>query len=92
MKMAADRAWLKSVYRKMRRAVDWTMKARRVAPADSAFDACCPTPFRAIKPTQRADVLSHHFVSSVDVTECGWSAGTSQAVEGFDSGDGDLEE
>jgi len=41
-KMTADRAWLESVYPKMRRAVDWTMKARRQAPADSPFAGVLP--------------------------------------------------
>ena len=41
-KMTADRAWLESVYPKMRRAVDWTMKARRRAPADSPFAGLLP--------------------------------------------------
>ncbi len=41
-KMTADRAWLESVYPKMRRAVDWTMKARRLAPVDSPFAGVLP--------------------------------------------------
>ncbi len=41
-KMTADRTWLESVYPKMRRAVDWTMKARRQAPADSPFAGLLP--------------------------------------------------
>ena len=41
-KMSADRQWLASVYPKMRRAVDWTMKARRQAPADSPFVGVLP--------------------------------------------------
>ncbi len=41
-KMTDDRAWLESVYPKMRRAVDWTMKARRRAPAGSPFAGVLP--------------------------------------------------
>ncbi len=41
-KMTADRAWLESVYPRMRKAVDWTMKARRQAPADSPFAGVLP--------------------------------------------------
>lgn len=40
--MSADRQWLASVYPKMRRAVDWTIKARRQAPADSPFVGVLP--------------------------------------------------
>ncbi|MBN1851871.1 MAG: discoidin domain-containing protein [Pirellulales bacterium] len=41
-KMSADRHWLASVYPQMRRAVDWTMKARRHAPANSPFAGVLP--------------------------------------------------
>lgn len=41
-RMTADRAWLEAVYPRMRRAVDWLMKARREAPADSAFAGLLP--------------------------------------------------
>ena len=37
-----DRAWLEEVYPSMRRAVDWMMKARREAPADSPFSGVLP--------------------------------------------------
>ena len=40
--MTADRAWLERVYPAMRRAVDWTMTARRLAPADSPFAGVLP--------------------------------------------------
>ena len=41
-KMTEERAWLESVYPNMRRAVDWTLKARRQAPADSPFAGVLP--------------------------------------------------
>ncbi|MBI4580552.1 MAG: hypothetical protein HY718_12670, partial [Planctomycetes bacterium] len=41
-KITGDAAWLAEVYPKMRRAVDWTMKARRQAPADSPFAGVLP--------------------------------------------------
>ena len=44
-RMTRDRAWLESVYPKMRRAVDWTMKARRLAPANSPFAGLLPNAF-----------------------------------------------
>jgi hypothetical protein len=41
-KISGDRAWLAEVYPKMRRAVDWTMEARRQAPADSPYAGVLP--------------------------------------------------
>jgi hypothetical protein len=41
-KITGDRAWLEQVYPQMRRAVDWTMQARRQAPADSPFAGLLP--------------------------------------------------
>lgn len=41
-KMTDDLAWLGNVYPKMRHAADWTMKARRLAPADSIFAGVLP--------------------------------------------------
>jgi hypothetical protein len=41
-KMTDDRSWLADVYPQMRRAADWTMKARREAPADSPFTGVLP--------------------------------------------------
>ena len=41
-KMTNDRAWLERVYPAMRHAVDWTMKSRRLAPADSPFAGVLP--------------------------------------------------
>ena len=41
-KMTNDRAWLEAVYPNMRRAADWTMKARRQSPADSPFAGVLP--------------------------------------------------
>jgi hypothetical protein len=41
-KITADRAWLQKAYPQMRRAVEWTMKARRQAPADSPFAGLLP--------------------------------------------------
>ncbi|MGQ9651346.1 MAG: hypothetical protein ACUVXJ_14655 [Phycisphaerae bacterium] len=41
-KITGDRAWLEEVYPQMKRAVDWTMRARRQAPADSPFAGVLP--------------------------------------------------
>ena len=41
-KMTGDREWLAKVYPQMRRAVDWLMKARRQAPADSPCAGLLP--------------------------------------------------
>jgi len=41
-KITGDRQWFEQVYPQMRRAVDWTMKARRQAPADSPFAGVLP--------------------------------------------------
>jgi hypothetical protein len=41
-KITGDRAWLKQAYPQMRRAVEWTMGARREAPADSLFAGALP--------------------------------------------------
>jgi len=41
-KITNDRQWLEKVYPQMRRAVDWTMTARRQAPADSPFAGVLP--------------------------------------------------
>ncbi len=41
-KITGDRAWLEEVYPQMKRAVDWTMQARRQAPADSPFAGVLP--------------------------------------------------
>jgi len=41
-KITADRPWLEEVYPQMRKAVDWTMQARRLAPADSPFAGLLP--------------------------------------------------
>jgi hypothetical protein len=41
-KITGDRQWLLKVYPQMRRAVDWTMKARRQAPDDSPFFGVLP--------------------------------------------------
>jgi hypothetical protein len=41
-KITADRQWLEQVYPQMRKAVDWTMQARRLAPADSSFAGLLP--------------------------------------------------
>ncbi len=41
-KITGDRPWLERVYPQMRRAVDWAMKARREAPADSPFAGVLP--------------------------------------------------
>lgn len=40
--MTADRDWLAKVYPRMYRAVDWTMKTRREAPAGSPFAGLLP--------------------------------------------------
>jgi hypothetical protein len=41
-KITGERQWLARVYPPMRRAVDWTTKARRLAPADSPFAGVLP--------------------------------------------------
>jgi hypothetical protein len=41
-KIADDRQWLARVYPQMRRAVDWTMTARREAPSNSPFAGLLP--------------------------------------------------
>lgn len=41
-KITGDRSWLEKAYPQMRRAVDWMMKARREAPADSPFPGLLP--------------------------------------------------
>jgi len=41
-KITGDRQWIERVYPQMRRAVDWTMKARREAPADSPYAGVLP--------------------------------------------------
>jgi hypothetical protein len=41
-KITGDRAWLQEVYPQMKRATDWTMQARRKAPADSPFAGVLP--------------------------------------------------
>lgn len=41
-KITGDRPWLEEVYPQMRRATDWTMQARRQAPADSPFAGLLP--------------------------------------------------
>jgi len=41
-KITNDRQWLEKVYPQMRRAVDWTMTARRQAPTDSPFAGVLP--------------------------------------------------
>ena len=40
--ITGDRVWLKQAYPQMRRAVEWTMRARREAPADSLFAGVLP--------------------------------------------------
>jgi hypothetical protein len=40
--ITGDRAWLKQAYPQMRRAVEWTMRARREAPANSPFAGLLP--------------------------------------------------
>jgi len=41
-RISGDREWLAQVYPRMRRAVEWTMKARRQEPADSPFAGLLP--------------------------------------------------
>ena len=41
-KLTGDRAWLEQVYPRMMKAVEWTMKARREAAADSPFAGLLP--------------------------------------------------
>ena len=41
-KITGDRAWLERAYPQMRKAADWTMQARRRAPADSPFAGLLP--------------------------------------------------
>jgi hypothetical protein len=41
-KIRDDRAWLEKVYPQIRKAVDWTRKARRQAPADSPYAGLLP--------------------------------------------------
>jgi hypothetical protein len=41
-KITGDRAWLKQAYPQMRRAIEWTMRARREAPSDSPFAGLLP--------------------------------------------------
>ena len=41
-KITGDRAWLKQAYPQMRRAAEWTMRARREAPSDSPFAGILP--------------------------------------------------
>jgi len=41
-KITGDRAWLKRAYPQMRHAVEWTIQARRQAPADSPFFGLLP--------------------------------------------------
>jgi len=41
-KITGDQQWLERVYPQMRKAVDWTMQARRIAPADSPFAGMLP--------------------------------------------------
>jgi len=40
--ITGDKAWLAEVYPQMRRAAEWTIKARREAPADSPFAGLLP--------------------------------------------------
>lgn len=40
--MTADRAWLERVYPALRRAADWTLRARQEAPANSPFAGVLP--------------------------------------------------
>jgi len=40
--LSGDRAWLEKAYPQMRRAVEWTKKARRQAPAGSPFEGVLP--------------------------------------------------
>ncbi len=41
-KITGDKQWLKKIYPQMRRAVDWTMKAKRQVPDDSPFSGVLP--------------------------------------------------
>ncbi len=41
-KITGDQQWLTKAYPQMRRAVSWTLKARRQAPADSPFSGVLP--------------------------------------------------
>ena len=41
-KITGDRAWLAKAYPQMRKAVDWSVKARRLAPGDSPFAGMLP--------------------------------------------------
>jgi hypothetical protein len=41
-KVTRDRVWLERAYPAMKRAVEWTMKARRLAPADSPWAGLLP--------------------------------------------------
>ncbi len=41
-KITGNRAWLKQAYPQVRRAVEWTMRARREAPPDSPFAGLLP--------------------------------------------------
>ncbi|HPO13088.1 MAG TPA: hypothetical protein PLI09_06550 [Candidatus Hydrogenedentes bacterium] len=41
-KITGDRQWLERVYPQLRKAVDWTMQARRSAPADPPFAGLLP--------------------------------------------------
>jgi len=41
-KITGDQQWLTKAYPQMRRAVNWTLKARRQAPADSPFSGVLP--------------------------------------------------
>lgn len=41
-KITDDRAWLEKVYPQMRKAADWTLQARRKAPADSPYAGLLP--------------------------------------------------
>jgi len=41
-KITGDQQWLAKAYPQMRRAVNWTLKARRQAPADSPFSSVLP--------------------------------------------------
>ena len=41
-KITGDQQWLAKAYPQMRRAVNWTLKARRQAPADSPFSGVLP--------------------------------------------------
>ena len=41
-KITGDRAWLKQAYPQMRRAAEWTMRARREAPSGSPYEGLLP--------------------------------------------------